>query len=115
MISEFVTDRDDSFASLPMIPLPPCLFGAVNTPEQTDHGAEQLLKRREGSTLTESLILFPELPFIDICVFGLYHSAYHRSSERLGKYQRCFQGQGYLLGVILCAVQDKLAFERKRK
>lgn len=31
MILEFATDRNDSFASLPMIPLPPCpVFGAVH-------------------------------------------------------------------------------------
>lgn len=115
MILEFVTDRNDSFASLPVIPVPPSLSGAVNIQEQPEHGPEQLIKRRKGSTLTESLILLPELPLIDICVFGLYHSAYQGCSERLGSTRDAVRGRVTCWGFLSVLLRTWLAFERKRK
>lgn len=49
-------------------------------------------------------------------MLGLYHSAYQRSSERLGKYQGCFQGISVTCwGLFSVLFRTWLAFVKKRK
>lgn len=112
------TDRNDSFASLPMIPLPPFLPSSMclvlctfrGAQGQTEHGAEQLIKRRRGSIWTWSLNLFPELSLAFVCLgsiillinipvrdLGSTRDAFKASVLPAGVYSLCCSGHGLLL------------------
>lgn len=120
MILEFATDRNDSFASLAMIPLPPFLyvFGAVHTQRCSGTNwtqAEQLIKRRRGSIWTRSLNLFPELSLTFVCL-GSIILLFSVPVRDLGSTRDAFKASVLPAGGFFSVLfRTWLAFEKKRK
>lgn len=98
-----------------MIPPPPCpVVGAVHIWRCSGpnwmwgRAADKEKKRRHCHKAWSSSLSCLSLTFV---CWG-----YQRSSERLGKYQRCLQGQCSLLGSLVSVLfRTWLGFEKKRE